>query len=161
MIPFYDWPLPAIAVTGLMYPTWRIAQLGKRALSQNGFDAGRQPLSDLRSRDLIGKQIRGLSLRWITFGEFASLLNRFSDLILIDLRQTDQWDPLPVQAPVTAFRVRHHELSEMLEHLPENRTLVFFGLTDLDALIIEASPRAKGSAPIYILDNRAPHREAA
>lgn len=161
MLPFYDWPLPAIALTGLMYPTWRIAQHGRRALGQNPSDAGRQPLPDLGSKDLPGKRIRGLSLRWINFSEFASLLGRFNDLILIDLRQTDQWDPLPVQTPVTAFRVRHHELPEMLEHLPENRTLVFFGLTDLDALIIEASPRAKGSSPIYILDNHAPHREAA
>ncbi len=161
MVPFYDWSLPAIALAGLMYPTWRIAQLGKRALHQNPSATGRWPHDDQGSPERIGKQIRGLSLRWISLGEFTLLLNRFGNLILIDLRPADQWDPLPVQIPLTAFRVRHHELAEVLKHLPRNRILVFHGITDLDALIIEASPRAKGSAPIYILDNYAPHREAA
>lgn len=161
MLPIYDWPLPAIALTGLMYPTWRIAQLGRRAFRDNHSHPGRLPHFPQATPDRLGKQIRGLSLRWISPGEFASLLAKFGDLILIDLGDTDKWDPLPVQVPVTAFRVRRHELAEVLEHLPEDRTLVFHGLTDLDALIIEASPRAKGPAPIYILDDYAPYREAA
>lgn len=161
MVPIYDWPLPAIALASLIYPTWRIAHLGKRALDDNHSNPVRLPHVIQNTPDRIGKQIRGLSLRWISLGEFTSLLARFGDLILLDLRRTDQWDPLPIHIPVTAFRVRHHELAEVLEHLPDNRILVLHGLTDLDALVIEASPRAKSSAPIYILDNDAPHREEA
>ena len=78
MVPIYDLPLSAIALAGLLYPTWRIAQLGKRALHNNPAYTGKQPQADQ-----------------VSLG----------------------------------------------------RTCLIHGLTDLDAIFIEPSPRAKGSAP--------------
>lgn len=160
MVSFHDWPFAAVAVTGLMYSSWKTAKNGWLLLN-NQSPSGQEPSNPGPPLELIGKELRGYRPRWISLSEFTLLQTQFSDLIFIDLRDGDQWDVLPIRAPVTAFCVRRHELSDTLERLPENRIVVFYGVTDLDALLIGVSSRAKAAAPIYILDFEAEYPEGA
>jgi hypothetical protein len=152
MVSFTHWPLAAIAVTGLAFSSWKSARNGWLLLNNERSSDSQHTSFSSKSPELIGKGIRGQRLRWISLLEFNSLLARFSDLIFIDLRDGDRWEVLPLRTPVTAFCVRRHELPEILERLPESRIVVFYGITDLDTLLIGASPRADGVAPIYLLD---------
>jgi hypothetical protein len=161
MVSFTNWPFAAIAVTGLLYSSWKNAKNGWLLLNNERSSDGERTHPSPKSLELVGKEMRGQRIRWISLLEFTSLLTRFSDLIIIDLRDGDRWDALPIRTPVTAFRVRRHELSEILERLPENRIVVFYGITDLDALLIGASSRANGVAPIYLLDFESEYTEGA
>lgn len=161
MVLFHNWPLAAIATTGLMFSGWKTAKNGWQLLHNERPSDSEQPQPELESPEFIGTEIRGNRFRYISRRELAWLLHRFSDLIFLDLRGADQWDALQLRAPVTAFRVRRHELADILERLPENRVVVFYGVTDLDALVIDASSRAKAEAPIFVLDHESQYPEGA
>ena len=151
---FYEWPLSATVLAGLSYPVWRIARKGRAAFLNITFHTSESATPFHERFEPVGFPIRGLKLKFISAREFKSLLVRSSDLIAIDLREGDQWAPLQLQASVSTLRIANYELAQVLEHFPANSTVVFFGVTDLSALIIEASPIAKGSAPIYALNGQ-------
>jgi hypothetical protein len=98
---------------------------------------------------LSGAQTR--RMRWISIDEFLTVLSRYSDLIVIDLRADAQWVPFP--AP-TAFLIPVvlNELDEVLERLPADRSVVFCGASNFIILTILTSSCMRGSAPFYILD---------
>jgi hypothetical protein len=149
---FYEWPLSATALAGLLLPVWRIAQNRKSAFRRGTYRAPDLSTPLLHLHDPVGIPIRGSRFRWISTRDFPTLFARFSDLILIDLRDGDQWSPIPVHTQVFAIRVKKYELAQVLEQLAVNKVIVFFGATDFAALIIEASPIVKGSAPIFFME---------
>lgn len=151
---FYDWPLSATVLAGLFLPVWRIARKRKSVPRSSTSHTSESSPTFHKMPEPVGVPMRGMKLKWISARDFTSLLARFSDLIVIDLREGDQWSPMPVHSPVSALRVRNYELAQVLEHFPTNRVIVFFGVTDLSALIIEASSVVKGSKPIYFLDSQ-------
>lgn len=158
---FYEWPLSATALAGLLLPVWRIAQNRKSAFRGGTYLTSESPTPFLQLHDPVGIPIRGFRIKWISTRDFPILLARFSDLILIDLRDGDQWSPIPIQAQVSAIRVKNYELAQVLEQLPESSAIVFFGGSDLSAHIIEASPIAKGPAPIYFMGGEVEKEAAA
>jgi hypothetical protein len=145
----------------LLFPTLRNAHNGKAALGNSTSQTSESPSPPHDVPGPFGLSVRGSKLKWISTWEFTALHARFRDLIVIDLREGDQWEPLPVQASASTLRIRNYELAQVLEQLPTDRIIVFLGVTDLGALIIEASPIVKGSAPIYVLNNQVRKEEIA
>ena len=101
------------------------------------------------------------ALKWISAREFVPLLAKFSDLLLIDLREDAQSTPFPVSIALFVFPVKLHELVEVLEQVPTDRVVVFYGVSDLSMSMIVASSRMRGSVPLYVLDDDLDCLEAA
>jgi hypothetical protein len=156
-----EWPLSATILTGFLFPALRNARKGEAAFRSSNSHSSGSPSSFHDIAGAIGLSIRGLKLRWISAREFTSLHARFCDLIVIDLREGDQWAPLPVPESISTLRIRKYELAQVLEHFPTDRIIVFFGVTELSALIIESSPIVKGSASVYVLNSQAGKEEIA
>jgi hypothetical protein len=90
-------------------------------------------------------------MKWISIGEFMTVLTTCSDLIVIDLRADAPFVPFPVP---TAFvlPVTQNELDKVLDWLPADRTVAFCGASNLSIFLIETSPCMEGSAPLYVLE---------
>lgn len=91
-------------------------------------------------------------LNWISIDEFMKFLAKQSDLIVVDLRSEARHESFPVPLDAMLLPVEAYELTDVLESLPPDRAVVFHGVSDLSILMIEASSRMKGAAPVYILD---------
>lgn len=147
---FSLWPLSATALAGLMYPVWQIVRTRRQAF-RNGIASDSQPGAPLPSAPEPARAGARV-LKWISIDEFMAVLAKCKDLILVDLREDAQWVPFPVQAAVFVLPVALHELTEVLERLPADRVVVFYGVSDLSILMIEISSRMKGLAQLYVLD---------
>jgi hypothetical protein len=158
---FSERPLSPAVLMGLLFPALRNGRNGKAALGNSTSETSESPSPLHYAHGPIGLSIRGSRLKWISSWEFNALHARFCDLIVIDLREGDQWEPLPVQASVSTLRIRNYELARVLEQFPTDKIIVFFGVTELSALMIEASPIVKGPAPIYVLNSQARKEEIA
>ena len=90
-------------------------------------------------------------IQWISTGEFLSILAKRCDLVVYDLRANAQWDPFPIPAAF-ALPVDPNELSTLLNWLPADRSVVFYGPSNLGIFMIETSRCMDGSAPLYILE---------
>lgn len=153
------WPLSATVLAGLLYPAWRISQSGRRAL-RDSIPSASQPSVPLQSvPDPAETQTH--TLKWISVSEFMALLAKFNDLIVIDLREDAQWTPFSASIAVFVLPVKLYELVEVLERVPSDRVVVFYGVSDLSMLMIKTSSRMKGSAPLYVLDGDLDELEAA
>jgi hypothetical protein len=151
--------LSAMVLTGLLYPTWRIARTGRHPFLNCALSAAQSGTLLQFASSSAGAQKR--AVQWMSFGEFLTLLTKCSDLIVIDLREDAQWVPFPGPAAVFVLPVAPHELTDVLERLPADRVVVFYGVSDLNILTIETSSRIKGSAALYALDGDPDDLEAA
>lgn len=100
------------------------------------------------------------ALERISASQFTEVLARCEDLVVIDLRPAHQNAPLPIQAP-RVVRLGTHELEALLRDLPEDRSAVFCGVSDLSVFMIMTSLYMRGSAPLYVLRWEPAHEEAA
>ncbi len=147
------WSLFVMIVTGLLYPAWRTARTGMyvfRNSTPSDFQPGILP-------QFAPKHV----LQWISIGEFMTVLATCSDLIVIELRENAHRSQFPGPSDVLVIPVAPHELPDVLECLPTDRVVVFYGVSDLSILMIETSSRFKGSAPLYVLDGDLNRLEAA
>jgi hypothetical protein len=89
-------------------------------------------------------------MKRISMGEFREVLTKCVDLIVIDLRTDASWDPFPIP---TAFvlPVTPNELISVLDWLPPDRSVAFYGSSDSCISVIEKSSIMRGSAPLYVL----------
>lgn len=99
-------------------------------------------------------------LQRISAGECMEVLARTKDLPLIDLRPAGQNAPLPVQA-ATILPLCVNRLEDVLRDLPENRSAVLYGASDLSIFMIITSMHICGSAPLYVLCSEPAPKEAA
>jgi hypothetical protein len=90
-------------------------------------------------------------VKWITFNEFMMILTECSDLIVVDLRPEASRVPFPVSTG-SVLPVSPNELDTVLEMLPADRSVAFYGATNLCIFLIETSPCMEGSAPLYLLE---------
>ena len=90
-------------------------------------------------------------MKWISINEFMAILNERSDLFVVDLRANGPSIPFPVP---TAFvlPVSPKELDSVLEMLPTDRSVVFWGASNLNIFMITTSPCMEGVAPFYVLE---------
>jgi hypothetical protein len=141
------WSLPAMALAVPMYAVWRIKQSDKRKLNDNIPSVLEPPVDFTNVPESAGRQTR--VMQWISIGEFLSVLEKCSDLTVIDLRANAQWNPFPIPAAF-ALPVTPNELDTVLERLPADKSVVFYGASNLSIFMIETSHCMEGSAPLYV-----------
>lgn len=100
------------------------------------------------------------ALQRISAVQFMEVAAQTDDILLIDLRPFHLNAPLPVSAP-HVLRLRTNQLEEVLRQLPEDRSAVFYGASDLSVFMIMTSLYLRGSAPLYILHPESSREEAA
>jgi len=143
------WSLPALALAVPMYAAWRINQSGRRKLPDN-MPSVPQPLVDVTAApDSSTRQTR--LMRWISVREFTRILTERSDLVVYDLRADAQWDLFPIPTAF-ALTVNPNELDTLLAWLPADRSVVFYGASNLSIFMIITSHCMEGSAPLYVLE---------
>jgi hypothetical protein len=90
-------------------------------------------------------------MKYISINEFMTILTERSDLIVVDLRTDTSSAPFPIPT-VFVLPVPPNELGTVLEMLPADRSVVFYGASNLNIFMIITSPCMEGSAPLYILE---------
>jgi hypothetical protein len=131
------------------YAVWQARRSARRDLLGNLVSDPQPPVEVTTASESAGRQTR--VMQWISIGEFPSVLTKYSDLIVIDLRSNAEWDPFPIPTAF-ALPVSPNELDTVLEWLPPDRSLVFYGASNLSIFMIETSNCMQGSAPLYVLE---------
>ena len=129
-----------------MYFLWRIGRTAKREFRDKIPPVSQPPALGIDSS--LATQTR--LMKWISIGEFKEVLTKCGDLILIDLRTDASGDPFPIST-VFVLTVTPNELKSVLDWLPTDRSIVFYGASDRCISMIEKSSCMKGSAPFYVL----------
>jgi hypothetical protein len=132
-----------------IYAVWRMRQQGARKPLEDIQSVPQPSVEVITPPESSERQTR--VVQWISIGEFLSILTKCSDLIVVDLRANAQRDPFPVP---TAFviPVSPNQMDGVLERLPVDRSVVFYGASNLCIFMIETSPCIEGSAPLYVLE---------
>jgi hypothetical protein len=143
------WSLPALARTVPMYASWRMRHPGRRKPLENTISVPEPSVDITTAPESVRKQTR--VMQWISTGEFLSILTKFSDLIVIDLRANAQSAPFSVPT-ASVLPVSPNEMDKTLEWLPEGMSVVFYGASNLSIFMIETSGCMEGSAPLYVLE---------
>jgi hypothetical protein len=91
-------------------------------------------------------------MRWISVNEFMTILSERSDLVVVDLRADGLSVPFSVPT-ASVLPVSPNELDTLLEILPADKGVVFYGASNLNIFMIITSPCMKGSAPLYVLED--------
>ncbi len=143
------WMLLAMVLAVVVYSVWRISRSGRREL-QDRMQSASNPSTHL---DIVPEPIwtRTRTIKWISIGEFKTVLTKCSDLIAIDLRANDQLVPFPVPTALV-LPIALDELFNVLKCLPTDRTVVLCGASHISAFMIETIPCKEGSAPLYVLE---------
>ncbi len=142
------WFLLAVLLGVPLFAVWRIRRSRRREFC-NRLQSVIQPSVPLGIvQESAGRQTR--RLKSISSDEFMWLFRGCRDLIVIDLRADAQWVPFPVPAAIV-LPVPISELEGVLECLPANRSIVFYGASRLSTFMIETSRCMEGSAPLYVL----------
>ncbi|MGO9438376.1 MAG: hypothetical protein ACLPH3_10110 [Terracidiphilus sp.] len=147
MHPF--WLLPAMAPAALTYYIGRIKRTGAQKHRESPpfvFKSSDQPLNAPVS---IERQTR--LMRWVSIGEFMTVLTKYSDLIVFDLRTDVHRFPLTDPNP-SVLHVKPNELASVLEWLPANKSAAFGDSSDLCIFLIEKCPSIDRLARLYLLE---------
>jgi len=150
--------LPAMARAVPTYAVWQARRSARRELRDNLASVPQPPVEVTTALEPAAGQTR--VMQWISIGEFLSVLTKRSDLIVIDLRPNAEWDPFPISTAF-ALPVTPNELDTVLEWLPADRSVVFYGASNLSIFMIETSHCMQGSAPLYVLEGDLKFAEAA
>ena len=143
------WSLPAMALAVPMYAVWRMNQPGRRKPLEKIL-AVPEPFVDMTTvPESARRQTR--VLQWISIGEFLSILTKCGDLVVIDLRENAQSAPFSVPT-AHVLPVSLNEMDRVLECLPGDRSVVFYGASNRSIFMIETSRLMEGSAPLYVLE---------
>jgi hypothetical protein len=132
-----------------MYAVWRARRSQTRELPDNIPTVLYPPVKAATLPEPAGRQTR--VIQWISTGEFLSVLAKRSDLVVFDLRENAQWDPFPIPTAF-ALPVNPNELDTLLNWLPPDRSVVFYGASNLSIFMIVTSHCMEGSAPLYVLE---------
>ena len=90
-------------------------------------------------------------MKYISINELPGILQKCSDLIVVDLRADAPSVPFPISSAVV-LPVAPHELENVLEVLPAERSVAFCGASNLNIFMIMTSRCMEGSAPLYVLE---------
>jgi hypothetical protein len=151
------WSLAAMAAAVPIYGVWQARRSARRKLRDN-IPSVPQPSIQVTTVPESARQAR--VMQWVSIGEFLIVLEKCKDLIVIDLRANAQSDPFPIQTAFT-LPVTPKELDTVLEWLPTDRSVVFYGASNLSIFMIETSHCMEGSAPLYVLEGDLKFAEAA
>ncbi len=143
------WSLPAMALAAPIYAVLRTRRSRTRKLPDIIPTALFTPVEPAIVPKPSGRQTR--AMHWISVDMFLSLLAKRSDLVVFDLRANAQWDPFPIETAF-ALPVNPNDLNTLLEWLPADRSVVFYGASNVSIFMIETSHCMDGSAPLYVLE---------
>jgi hypothetical protein len=143
------WFLLAMVLAAPMYAIWLIKRYGRRELCDSLPSVSQHPADLGIVFESTARQTR--LMKWISVSEFMKVLTNCSDLIVIDLRTDAQWVQFPFPAAFV-LPVTPKELDKVLECLPADRSVAFYGASNLSIFMIETSPCMEGSAPLYLLE---------
>ena len=143
------WLLLAMMLAALMYSVWSVTRSGTRELL-GGIPSASEPPTHL---EIVPEPIwtRTRTIKWISIGEFKTVLTKCSDLIVIDLRASALLIPFPVPT-ANVLPIAPDELFKVLECLPADRTVALCGASKISVFMIETIPCKEGSAPLYVLE---------
>lgn len=143
------WFLLAMALAGLMYQVWRTSWSGRLEYEEAKPSIPETPTAHASAPE--PEETPGRMMKWISIDEFMAVLRKCSDLIVIDLRAEAKSAPLYVPDRFV-LPVAPNDLIEVLECLPSNRSVAFYGASNLSIFLITTSPCMEGSAPLYLLE---------
>lgn len=142
------WFLPAMGLAVLTYHVWRT----RRSERHQQDVIPSIPESPTVPVDITEPPERQTRLvRWISTSEFMAVLTKCSDLIVIDLRAEAKSAPFPV-SDALVIPVAPNDLIEVLECLPQDKSVALCGASNLSIFLITTSPCMEGSAPLYVLE---------
>ncbi len=142
------WFLPAVLLVAPFFTVWRIRRSRLRKF-RSRLQSVIQPSVPLGVvLESARRQTR--QMKCISPGELPWLLKKCRDLIVIDLRLKAPPAPFPVTTALV-IPVTPNQLEHVLQWLPADRPVVFFGASDLCVFLIKTSPCMESSAPLYIL----------
>ncbi|MGB6858957.1 MAG: hypothetical protein WBE03_18950 [Terracidiphilus sp.] len=142
--------LSLILSAASIYFLWRIGRTARREFPTKMQTASLPSAPIVISTEFCGTQAR--LMKWISIGEFREVLLKCGDLIVIDLRGNVFGDPFPIST-VFVLPVAPNELIGVLEWIPTDRTVVFYGASDCCISMIEKGSFMRGSAPLYVLND--------
>ncbi|MGO9776951.1 MAG: hypothetical protein ACLPM3_10250 [Terracidiphilus sp.] len=147
---YFLWFLPAILLAVPLFVLWRMRRSQEHALLNRIQSIIQPSVPDEVVPESAGELAR--EMKWISVKEFMTILSERSDLIVVDLGADAPSVPFPVP---TAFvlPVSPNELDTVLEILPTDRSVLFYGASNLNIFMIITSPCMKGSAPLYVLED--------
>jgi hypothetical protein len=90
-------------------------------------------------------------VKWISTSELMRLLIEDSDLLVADLRPDAMWTEFPIST-VSALPVTLNDLDLLLEQIPEDRSAVFYGASNVAVFLIATSSCMQGSAPLFLVE---------
>jgi hypothetical protein len=97
------------------------------------------------------------SISWVSEQEFAALVRRSEDVILVDLASDRIGKPASADAPHMLFNAPHvllveqRELLDVLRWASPTSIVVLYGPRDVCASTIPEIRRVSGAAPVYLL----------
>ncbi len=143
------WFLLAMAPAGVMYHVWRTRRSGRlqRTEVKPSIPEAPTALASVPESEETPHRM----MRWIFIVEFMAILQKCSDLIVIDLRAEARSAPFCVPDRLV-LPVAPNDLVEVLECLPSNKSVAFYDASNLSIFLITNSPCMEGSAPLYLLE---------
>lgn len=151
--------LSLVALFALQFPECSTALSGSCLLFREDCSL-RKPASSLGIVPKTQSRERR-PLKWISLKEFVLLLQQNPrDFIVIDLGTEASLFTFPVP-DVFVLTVAPSELLEMLERLPSDRSVVFYGRFAFGIARIQMSSPIEGSAPLYFLKDSLDRLEVA
>lgn len=146
----------ALAVAFLFWSAWQLMRTKPRSDQSVSKNLASAPGAEEFTAASDARRV----LQRISASECMEVMARMKDLQLIDLRPASHNAPLPVPA-ANIVRLCINQLEDVLRHLPENRSAVLYGASDLSIFMIMTSLHMRGSAPLYLLCSDPAHKEAA
>jgi hypothetical protein len=142
---FLTWVLIALPLVSMLYFAWVIAWQKPAAhiASQTCWSlaSNLDPRTFPRSKRTI---------KWISSGEFESIIGRFQDVIFIDLLPNTCEGLRPFRGAHLLF-VQPEELGDVLRWAPPSSCVVLHGPPDLCKQMISAARKITGHAPVFVL----------
>ena len=144
------WFLPAVLLAVPWFVVGRIRRSQERALLNRIQSVIQPSVPDEIVPESAGELAR--EMRWISVNDFMTILSERSDLIVVDLRADIPSIPFPVPT-ASVLPVSPNELATVLEILPSDKSVVFYGASNLNIFMIITSTCMEGSAPLYVLED--------
>ena len=142
---FLTWVLIALPLVSMLYFAWVIAWQKPAAhiASQTCWSlaSNLDPRTFPRSKRTI---------KWMSSREFDSIINRFQDVIFIDLLPKTSERRRPFAGAHFLF-VSPQELGDVLRWAPPSSCVVLYGPPNLCKEMVSAARTITGSAPVFVL----------
>jgi hypothetical protein len=140
-----NWIVIALPFASLLYCVWVICRLRPTAHFASQMPASLSAGTDLRTFPRSRRTIK-----WMSPGEFESIIGKFQDVIFIDLlpKCSDRSRPFP---EAHFLFIEPDEFHDVLRWAPRSSCVVLYGRSNFCKSMILAARDIAGHAPIFVL----------